>query len=54
MGRHTFLILFPIVPVYAAILAHTGRFAAAAAIVEVGIAVDTTYIVAGADDALLL
>ena len=53
MGRHTFLILFPIVPVYAAMLAHTGRFAAAAAIVEVGIAVDAGY-VTGADDALLL
>ena len=43
-----------IVPIDAAMLAGAGRSAATAAVVNVSIAADTTYIVAGADNALML
>ena len=43
-----------VVPIGAVVLAGTGGAAAAAPVVDAGIAVDTTHIVAGADDALLL
>lgn len=43
-----------VVPVGAAVAAGTGGAGAATGVVEVGIAGDTTHIVAGADDALLL
>ena len=51
LGTSSFLPF--VVPIGAAVLAGTGGAAAAATIVDVGIAVDTSYI-AGADDALLL
>jgi hypothetical protein len=43
-----------IVPIDAAMLAGAGRSAATAAVANVSIAADTTYIIAGADNALML
>ena len=54
MSSNSRVVLPFVVPIGAAVAAGTGWAAAAATVVEVGIAVDTIHIVAGADDALLL
>ena len=46
------LLLFPVFPVHCVVLTDTGGTAAAAVVVEVGIAVDTAHAGAGADAAL--
>lgn len=52
LGTSSFLPF--VVPIGAVVLTGTGGAGAATGVVDAGIAVDTTHIVAGADDALLL